>query len=284
RQAGHVGEEETWPPGGAAGRVDGRHVIGYFAVAIKCEPVANERETVRKIECAEARARIGAAVLLCATRRGDAEKAAQERVQVNGFVTFAAEQGRALKSEFEVVRRPEADLLDMDPRIAGRNHIRLSGRVARVSGIRHQSVAAERSDKEVITHRANDAGEPGNIKRLNSVNLKSIEVLRVVGKSKRTAFGRPEPFILLAERKHVVQELIGDVGFEEPAIVFRCDGAKRNGGLRKYRAAGLWRAIDGIHGAVKRRSQLGGVPRSGRRVLKFTAHVKRESARGGISA
>src|ERR1019366_4148017 len=104
-------------------------------------------QPVREVEDAEASAWVKAAVFDCGAGRGKAEKTLKKCVNGDGAVSLAAPDRRAFETQFEVFRGPEADLLDMDPGVAGIIRVRQIRRgFGDIRRIGHKSVSVERAN------------------------------------------------------------------------------------------------------------------------------------------
>ncbi len=132
--------------------------------------------------------------------------------------------------------------------------------------------------------------EPGNIQRLDAIDLEGIEILRVIGKRHAGALGRSQPLVLFAEGDNVIQKLIGEIGLEKPSLGRGGDGPLRNGGLvedcrgRAVRRHVRRDEVTGIVDVRQRLRQRCRVARSGGRALKLRARIERESSRGRVAA
>ena len=217
---------EARAPCGATRRVDGRYVVVHLAVGIEGEPLAQEGQPVGEIEGAEACAGIVGAELLVCGRRGDTEEALQKRMQSDWPMAFSAPDDRALKAEFQILCRSEADLLKMHPGVARIDHVGLScTRIRRIGNVR---VAVQTTDHEFVAKRSGHVGQPGNVQRLDAIDAERIDVLGVIGVRKSGAHGRPEPLVLLSERELVMENVRRDVGFENAGVDCCIDRAQRN--------------------------------------------------------
>ena len=84
-------------------------------VRVEREPIADEGKPVGEVEGAKTGAGIVAAVLDRSAWGDKAEERLQEGVEGDWLVAVAPPDHGALKAELEVLRGPEADLLDMRP-------------------------------------------------------------------------------------------------------------------------------------------------------------------------
>ena len=161
----------------------------YLRVGIKRQPLANERQPVGEVERAKARAWIVARKLYCLAWRRKTEKAFQEIVQRDGPVVNTAPDHTALKSEFQVFSRPEADLFHVDP------------------WVDWIGMARERPDHKVIAEGASNIRKSRNVQRLDSIDAERVDILGIIGVGHACTDSRPQPIVLLSERDLVVQKM-----------------------------------------------------------------------------
>ena len=104
-----------------------------------------------------------------------------------------------------------------------------------------RGVPLQAANEEFIAEWPRDPGKKRNTQRLNAVDLKGVDVLCVVAPEKAAAFSGPQPLVALPNRKHVVQQNVGEVCLHNPKIIGRGNRPCRNCGL-----AGIVRERDQI--------------------------------------
>ena len=112
-----------------------------------------------------------------------------------------------LEAKLKVFGGPEADLLDVNPRIVG------------------IGVAFERSNQKLIAEGAGEQGEQRNVQRFDSVDAEGIDIFRIIGVGHAAAQSGAEPVVLLAEGYFVVEEAGGGVCLDKAPIGGCADGA-----------------------------------------------------------
>src|SRR6266567_5555499 len=205
-RAGNVREVQARPPRSAPRSIDRRYVVVHLAIRVEREPVAHERQTIRKVECAKSRAGIVPAELDVWLRRRNAEEAFQEGMQSDRNVSLASPDNRALKAKLEIISGAKADLFHVHPgssRVDGIDRIGICG----IGRVGYEIVTMQAAYQKLVTEGARNARKQRDAKRLHPINLKSVDVLGVVEVCKRCALSRPEPLVLLAERDLVIQDM-----------------------------------------------------------------------------
>jgi len=84
-------------------------------------------------------------------------------------------------------------------------------------------MALQATHKKVVTERSGETREQRYIERFRPVNLKRVDVLRIVAVHKRAAYRRGQPVVALSKRYLMVQNAIGNVRFENAEYIGRCD-------------------------------------------------------------
>src|ERR1700728_526475 len=110
---------------------------------------------------------------------------------------------------------------------------------------------------------------PGKDEGFDPACPKHINRLRVVAEDQNTSFSRSPPQALFAECEIPIRDFGGNVSVQQPKLI-----GCRNGSGRAWRRP-IQRAdqiLDGL-----------GKTRSGRGVLIFAAHIKREAPCSGVS-
>src|ERR1700736_3408670 len=171
---------QPWPYSGVAWRVDWAYIIMNAGVAIKRHPFAKQGETIREVERSKPCTRIGSRLLLSQGHVLKTEEALEEGVKSDGRVTFAAPDRRALKSELKVFRWFEADFFHVYPGGVG------------------IGMPFETSDKKHIPEGASHARKKRNLKEVRAINLKGVDILRIVAVGQAPALCGPEPMVALA--------------------------------------------------------------------------------------
>src|ERR1700739_217084 len=139
---------QSGPPRCAARCVDGRDVIVYLTVCVEGQPIASERQSIRKIKRAKARAWIIGTELGIGSCRPltagscQAEEASEKAMKRDGFMTLASPDYSSLEAELKVGRGAEAEFLNVNPRIPWIDHVGNVGRgVCFVGRVRNEQVA-----------------------------------------------------------------------------------------------------------------------------------------------
>ena len=86
----------------------------------------------------------------------------------DGSVAFAAPDCRALKAKLQIGRGPETDLFEVDPWIAGRDHVCLTG--TRIERIGNQGMPVKSADEELITEGAGDVRKTRDTERFHAID------------------------------------------------------------------------------------------------------------------
>src|SRR5947209_4790703 len=94
-------------------------------------------------------------------------------------MSLSAPDGGTLESELEVFCRTEADLFNVDPGIAGSNHVALTG--TGIVGIGNEGMAVQTAHQEFVAKRAGDIRQTGNAQRFHAVDMEGVDILRVIG-------------------------------------------------------------------------------------------------------
>ena len=100
---------------------------------------------------------------------------------------------------------------------------------------------SERTHQKLIAERAGQERKQRDIQRLNAIDVKSVEILGIIGIGHTAAQSRPQPLVLLAKGKNMIEILRGDIGLEKAPI-----GSGRN---RSHWDCGL---VVTVGGAVNR--------------------------------
>src|ERR1019366_7187330 len=100
----------------------------------------------------------------------------------------AAPDHAAFESKFQVLGRPEADLLNMYP------------------GVDRIGMAGQRSNQKVIAEGACNIRKARNVQRFDSVDSERVDIFGVVGIGHASAESRPQPLVLFSERDFVVEK------------------------------------------------------------------------------
>src|SRR5580700_7180313 len=98
-----------------ARRGDGEDVIVYFRIVIEGRPLAEKGQAPGEINRAETSAGVTAREFFCSGGIADAVEAAPERTQCHRFVSHAAPDDRALKTDFNVGGYLERNFFGMSP-------------------------------------------------------------------------------------------------------------------------------------------------------------------------
>jgi hypothetical protein len=110
----------------------------------------------------------------------------------------------------------------MHPWIAGGNDIRLSG--SGIAGIGDVGVPVKAADYELVAEWAGDVGETGDVEWLDAIDAERIEIFSIIGVGEAATETGPKPVVLFAEGDFVIEEMSGDVGFDETAMVCGTEG------------------------------------------------------------
>src|SRR6476646_5542201 len=144
-------------------------------------------------------------------------------------MSFSTPDGRTLEPKLQVLRRAEADLLYMHPRVTRSDHIgdQLScrGRISRVGNV---SVSLQAAEQECITKRSRDIRETGDAQGFNPVDVKSIAMLSVVGVSEAAPECGPHHLVLLAEGYLMTFHVSGEIHLQESRVGRVGNWAQRN--------------------------------------------------------
>ena len=224
-----------------------------------------------------------------------AEEAAHEVVKCDGLVTLSSPDYGTFKTELQVASGLEADLLDVDPGVAGIDHIGLIG--GGCSGfiveVWHIGMPPERPYHNIVAEISDEPGEERDVDRLDTVDTERIDVFRVVGVGHSATQSRPQPVVLFSEGDFMVEKVRGNVGFHDPRIGGVGDGSHWDGGLgirgvRTAEVRGVPSGAAHTEGrAIYRTQRVGKRLRvaSGRgRFLELAARIKSKPASSSIAA
>src|SRR5579871_3845363 len=110
---------------------------------------------------------------------------------------------RSPKTELDILRRFETDFFNVDPRTIRRG------------------VPFQTAHGKLIAERPRESREKRNTQRLNAIDLKGIDILRVIAPQKAATLGWPKPMIAFPNRKHMVPPDIRSVSFDDPKVICR---------------------------------------------------------------
>src|SRR5580658_8808213 len=145
-----------------ARRGDGEDVIVYFRIAIKGQPLAQIGQAPGEVHSAEAGAGVVARELFPSVGVADAVEAMPERTQRNRRVVHPSPDNGALKSEFKVRCGLDGNFFRMDP------------------GAHGIVMALQRSHEKIISDESYNAGDVGDVQRLNPIDAKAPNIFRIV--------------------------------------------------------------------------------------------------------
>ena len=92
-------------------------------------------------------------------------------------------------------------------------------------------MALKRSHEKVVANEPRDAGDVGNVERLDPVDAKAPDIFRIVAPGHATAHPRPIPVVHFSEGDFVADDVGRNVTFKDREVVDRGNRAQRDGGV-----------------------------------------------------